>query len=173
MKYILMVLMGFAWAIGGEKYFGRWRRGVLISIVSVLIGLVIGVPWWGLLILASMFYIYQALFYDMGIKLIWPDPNTQQERNKILGWLILFCNGLICGLYPMAIQLFQCKWIMAGVALIGSGLGFCLISWLSNGLKWGWNGCTRIGDVKVWCPKDTWWWACWLYGIILGAVSII
>lgn len=163
MKILLVLLMGFAWSIGGEKYFGRWRRGVLVSIVSIGIGIVSGIPYWALGALIPMFYIYQALFYDMGIRMIW--PGAGDKKNVLLGLLILFANGVICGAFPAVIK-------QSVVLVIFSGFAFIFICWLSNSLKWGWNGCYRISEVKVWCPQDTWWWACWIYGIILGALSI-
>ena len=172
MKLILISLMGFAWAIGGEKYFGKWKRGILVSAVSIAIGVYLSLPWYALVTLGAMFYLYQLLFYDMGIKMIWPAPYTAQNRDKLLGWLILIANGLICGLFPMTIRLFQAQWVRSGIDLILAAIGFCLICILSNGLKWSWNGCLRVKEVKIWCPADSWWWACWIYGLILGAVSI-
>ena len=170
---VLTLLMGFAWAIGGEHLFGKWKRGVLVSLVSVGIGLVVGVPWWGLLAVAGMFYLYQALFYDMAIQMVWTPQSPWYT--KLAGWFLLFVNGLMCGLLPLVLWVSQGLWLKGVIAAVISGIGFMFICWLSNGLKWGWNGCYRInvgtGQISYWCPKDTWWWACWLYGIILGVVS--
>ena len=173
MLILLTILTGFAWAIGGEHFFGKWRRGVLVSLCMVGIGLVVGIPWWALIGLAGMFYLYQALFYDMGIQLVWTPGSPLLDR--VMGWMILAVNGLICGLMPLLIWYSQGEWVKGTIAISLSAIGFPFICWLSNGLHWGWNGCKRLWfgseSVKWWCPADTWWWACFLYGIILGAVS--
>jgi hypothetical protein len=162
---IFAILMAFAWAIGGEKYFGKWRRGVLVAILSVLLGIYLQLAWYWILILAGMFYLYQALFYDDAIKLIWEDHNP-------MGWPILFINGAICGLYPAVIWAARGHWLYGWYHAMAAGAAFCFICWLSNGLKWSWNGCKRIYGVGWWCPADAWWWACWIYGLILGVLSI-
>jgi len=167
---IFAILMAFAWAIGGEKYFGSWRRGVLISLVSLGIGLCMNIPIWANGALVAMFYIYQALFYDDGIKLIWEPGHS--VKDKVIGWMILFINGAICGAYPFIIWGSQGLWIKGLIYVVISGLAFCFICWLSNGLKWCWNGCKRVKEVGIWCPADAWWWACWIYGAILGVLSI-
>jgi hypothetical protein len=165
---ILAIFMAFAWAIGGEKYFGKWRRGVLVAALSVVIGFAMQITWWGIGLLAAMFYIYQLLFYDDGIKAIWGDANLREW----VGWAILLINGWICGLYPFVIWGSQGDWMKGLLCMSISGFAFCFICWLSNGLKWSWNGCYRIKEVGIWCPGDAWWWACWIYGLILGGLSI-
>ena len=125
MMLLLVILMGFAWAIGGEHGFGKWRRGVLISLVSVLMGIVLGISWWALFMLGCMFYLYQALFYDICIQLVWGTGRSWIE--KVLGWLGLLGNGMICGLFPMVINFSQGKFISGTVALVLSGIGFAFI----------------------------------------------
>lgn len=163
---LLAILMAFAWAIGGEKYFGKWRRGVLVAAVSVVMGIGMHLPLLWLIALAAMFYLYQLLSYDKAIGMIWDNHNPA-------GWVILFLNGAICGAYPALINGARGDWVGALFSVVAAGVGFCLACWLSNGLKWSWNGCYRVKDVGVWCPGDAWWWACWIYGLILGALSII
>lgn len=174
MKYLILIpaiLAAFAWSIGGEKYFGKARRSMLLVPVFCLKALALGAPWWTYVAIIANFYTYQALFYDMAIKMIYPDGGGDPGAwSKILGWILNFVNGLIAGVFPFVLYLSMGKIWHSLIALVVSGLGWCFAVWLSNSMKMKWNGCTRIAEVKVWCPADSWWWACWVFGLIIGAI---
>lgn len=171
---ILCILTGFAWAIGGEKYFGKWRRGMLVAIPFAIKGILMGAHWWYYPVLLFLAWAsYQALFYDECIKLIWKDPNTPDTTvwQRVLGWGGLAVNGLISGFIPLALY-FQAGFFPKGLIAVGILMvAFPFICWLSNGLKFKFNSiCVVYCGVKLWCPEDTWWLACWIFGLILGVV---
>ena len=93
---VFLILMSFCWGLGGEPWFGKWKRGALLIAPMTLIGL--GTLSWIQLILqaALLPLLYQI---TMPSKLaqgnIWGDkPN----KNPVLGWTLIALNGAIFGL---------------------------------------------------------------------------
>lgn len=97
----LCVTMFLAWAIGGEKYFGKYRRGMLLAIPLTIAAIVFKTHW-ALIVaqFAVLYGIYQALRYDEGINMVYGDGN-----NKLLGWTIIYANGALIGLTPICLLL--------------------------------------------------------------------
>jgi len=161
---MLALLCGFAWAIGGEKYFGKWRRGILVAIPFLIAG--IGLPWWYHIgILALIWPIYQALFYDECIKLIWPDSGEELHPETESGISGLLVNGFLVSLMP-ALYCFATSKSLSFVLL--GVIWFPFICWLSNRWHIKLPGIIKIGGVKIWGGQDSWWLSCFLYGIIVG-----
>ena len=172
MTILLAMMTAFAWAIGGEKYFGKWRRGMLVAIPFAIKGALSGVAWWYYPALAVLAWAtYQALFYDERIKMIWPDPNVAPRTTwqKVLGWLGLFTNGALASAIPCFYWACVKNFLRIPMALMVCGLGFMFICWLSNEKKFKFNSyCVVYDGVKLWCPEDCWWLACWIFGWIVG-----
>lgn len=169
LTFLISLLHGFAWAIGGEKHFGKWRRGILVSIPCFLMGLVVKSHWWYYLsILAAFWPVFQSLFYDIAIKMIYPDTGTTSVWSKILGWTLNFVNGFIVGTMPALLFYSNMIWINGLVCQALCGLFFCWAVFQSNSLKLQFDIDIRIGEVKIFCLKDTWWFACWVFGILSG-----
>ena len=117
--------MFFAWAIGGEPHFGKWRRGILIAIpMSILFiskGLYIWLfPLWGVL-----YGVYQALFYDLGISMYY-------DQRKWLGMPILAFNGLLIAIPNCVYYIVLGSWPRSIWASIVCALWFVFIVTLSN-----------------------------------------
>jgi len=171
MGIILAILMGFAWAIGGEHGFGKWKRGLLVGLVTAVFALLGGYPWYFYLFLVFLSWgIYQALFYDECIQMVWAGTDIIEQA---MGFFGLFLNGLLCGAIPAWYYWVGhgFSWLpMLGI-LVLSGVGFIGAAISSNCFEWSWGPCKKIGLVKVWCPADSWWWACWLYGLLLGVIT--
>lgn len=172
---VALLLGGFAWAIGGEPHFGKWRRGMLLLIPFYIMGVLNHLHWsYYITMLVLSPLLYQMLFYGMCTD----DGISQPELwKKILGWIGLFLNGVICGFGVVAFYIF--KYIAIGIApvlniaaLVLAGLYFVLISLMSN--RWHIIGpfCFKIGDVKIFCLADSWWLACFVYGILLMSLTI-
>jgi len=171
MIMLLGILSAFCWAIGGEKYFGKWRRSALMVLPFCLKAWTFGAEWWTYVAIVANFYTYQAFFYDDCIKMIYPDPNAKKRTTlqKVLGWLGCFANGMIAAVFPLVLYASMGYVAHGLVTLLIGGLGFCLAVWLSNGLKFTLPlGDIRIGEVKIWCPQDSWWLACFILGLIIG-----
>lgn len=167
---VFSFMMAFAWAIGGEKYFGKWKRGMLVATVTTLYCMCSGI-WWEVipLIFVLGWALYQALFYDDCIQMIW--DGSQPWWRKLLGYCGLFVNGWLCGLIPAVVAAAQGDWWWAAVVPLVTGVAFIEICYMSNALKYHFNGCYKIGEVKIWCPGDSWWYACWVFGLVLGLVT--
>ena len=99
-----LISMFFAWAIGGEEGFGKWKRGVLLSIPMFILALTT-LPWYMVILQFGVLWaVYQALFYDDGIKLVYTDEGDTKLK-KILGWVIIIVNGLFVSLSALAFML--------------------------------------------------------------------
>lgn len=171
LKVGLVVVGGLGWSLGGEKYFGRWRRGAVLLLQPVVLGLVYGFPWWafGFMFLAS-YFAYQMLSYDRAIYYIYDKPVS--APGAVFWNIVLFGNGLLCGIVPsMYLRYrFGVSDLRTTIVLLYMGLGFPFICWLSNRLKISIPICIRHKEVKVFCPADSWWFACWIYGIMLAVL---
>lgn len=166
------LMCAFAWAIGGEKYFGKWRRGVLVAIPFLLKGTFTGQPWAFFVGLPILAYVcYQGLFYDICIKMIWPNQGTTPPVEKAAGWTGLFINGVMAGAMSSFFYLCDGKFLRAGMVLGLCGIAFMVACWLSNEVKFKIKSyCVVVYGVKIWCPEDSWWLACWLFGLTLGVL---
>ena len=125
MGLVIILLYGFAWAIGGEKYFGKWRRGILVFVPILIHGLINNFVWYYYLIQALACYlIYQALFYDRCIKLIWPDSGTPLPWMVWVGRVGLILNGMLCGINIFILQYKYMGILSAFLLTIWSGFMF-------------------------------------------------
>lgn len=170
---ILFVLwLAFAWPIGGEKYFGRSRRGWLLLPAIIVHGLVSGMPWYYYVAQAGLAWgIYQALFYDDCIKMIWPDSGDWASVpwwGKGIGWAGLTLNGLLISAQPVLFWVLRGKCLHAGLVALALMVAFPLACVMSNDWKASFPYCERMGGVKILCPADSWWLACMFVGFVLG-----
>ena len=164
MNLLIILLCGFAFAIGGEKYFGKWRRGVLIFIPVAIHGLIHNMVWHYFLIQAILSYaIYQGLFYDICIKFIYPQPHEPQC--VWLGRLGCIVNGMMVGLHPAVYQWYQGSISNALLFPLWLGFAFLFCVWLSNSMKISLPICIKLGEVKVFCLQDSWWFVCFIFGL--------
>ena len=122
---IFIAAMALCFAVGGEYRFGKGKRGLLLAIPLTLYGLKV-ISWLGLAIQAGILYaIYQCLFYDDGIELVY-------EKHDKKGWLIIGLNGAMIGLTccMFGVATGRLASIFAGVA--AGILGFVGVVRLSN-----------------------------------------
>jgi len=159
---LFVICMFFGWAIGGESPFGKGKRGLLLSIPMVLFFLT-SIPWVYLMLTPLFLYIiYQMLFYDMGIEMVY-------DQHKWYGWFIIGLNGAIIGLTPIMLAAATANYIGLASSVIAGILGFCGVVWLSNSPK-----TKSIRDWMSihlpWKFKDAWFVCEGLMGAILGVV---
>jgi len=172
--FIVPILNAFAWAIGGEKYFGKWKRGVLCAIPAVIAGLIVhaSIVYYALIIMSI--WLFQMLFYDKCIKLVWPDSgNNPPLISRLVGICGLFFNGVVGGIMPI---LFQARNISHTNSLITTaicGFGFVYVCYQSNVLKLSYPICVSLEEVKIFCLKDTWWFACFVFGLLSGLCYLL
>lgn len=154
----MILTFGFAWAMGGEKHFGKWRRGALVLIPIVIHGIFAHMSrTYFACQFAAAYLIYQALFYDMCIQAVYDPPSPPHQQ--MAGLVGLFINGLFVSVQPIVYLIFTDQMgFITEVALI-CGLGFLLIAWLSN--RW------KI-TIPFWKFRDSWFLSCFIYGMILG-----
>lgn len=125
----LCITMVLAWSIGGEKYFGKYRRGMLLAIPMTIAAIVFKTHWYLILAQFAVLYaIYQALRYDEGINMVYGDGN-----NKLLGWTIIYANGALIGLTPICLLL-TTKFAIAKIifSILVSSQAFAFAVKLSN-----------------------------------------
>ena len=172
--------MFLGWSVGGEYLFGKGKRGLLLAIPLTLYG--IGVlPWWVLAAqVGALYLIYQALFYDIGIGMVY-------ENHDKLGWLVIGLNGAIIGLTTIAFSyaLWSLPILLSGLA--AGILGFIFAVVLSNSDK-----CTGFRAwLKLHGPqylpyrddagrrgyyinfKDAWWVCEGITGMILAITLVV
>jgi len=171
---MLIIAMFLAWAIGGEYRFGKGKRGLLLAIPLTIYGIGI-IPWWALVAQVGFLYcIYQALFYDLGIGMVYDNHDKR-------GWFIIAFNGALIGLTGV--------WSVTGIipgVVIGI-LGFIGVVRLANdawALPWR-KWLTKVGPQFL--PytddqghpgyyinfKDAWWVSEGLMGLILGTALML
>jgi hypothetical protein len=125
---LFVVAMFLGWAVGGEPGFGKGKRGLLLSVPMILFFLT-SIPWSYLMLTPLFLYIiYQLLFYDMGISLVYDD-------NKWYGWLIIGLNGAIIGLTPIMLAAATANYIGIASSIVAGILGFCGVVFLANSPK--------------------------------------
>lgn len=174
--WIIPVLNGFAWSIGGEHYFGRWRRGVLVAIPSLLAGILgHSTLWYYVAVLALFYPVYQMIRYDDAIQWCWPEGSEPNKWYlKVAGWCWLAVNGVLAGLMPFAYFMLKGFYVKAGITGLICAGGFCFICWLSNGLKFKPRlGTIKWGLVQIWGGDDPWWVACFIFGLIRGGCYLL
>lgn len=130
---IFIILMFFAWAIGGEEGFGKWKRGILLSFPMTLLALTT-LPWYMVILQFGVLWaVYQALFYDDGIKLVYTDEGDTKLK-KILGWVIIVANGFIVSLSALAFMF--CAGVFKSIlAMIVTTLVFVGAVIISNDMR--------------------------------------
>jgi len=166
---IMIIYMAFAWAIGGEKYFGKYKRGFLLLPGFLAFGIALHAPWYYYPVqIAITWPIYQVLFYDPCINAAYGVGTPLLL--KIAGQLGIWFNGVLCGLQVALLCLSLNYSVMAIALPIVAGLGFVLICYISNVLKWFIPICWKPYGVGIFCPADGWWLACFTYGGILGVL---
>lgn len=156
MNILFVVLMAFAWAIGGEKHFGKWRRGALLSVPLFLFCYTHHLT--SAHYMATVIYCYaayQLLFYDSAIQMM-VTPGF-----VAFGGVGLMINGAIIGALPVAFTGSITPALINAVSML-------IFALLSNICKWRFPGDVRLGDVKIWCPADSWWLSELCIGAVLG-----
>ena len=128
MNVLFLALMAFCWGLGGEPYFGMWRRGALLIIPMTLIG-------WGNMPLlwlvaqaAGLIGLYQI---TMPSKLaqgnIW---GSKVPKYPLIGWSMIALNGAIFGCTSLFLG--YNKLVLLLVPAIAA---WCGIMYLSNSPK--------------------------------------
>ena len=167
---VISILCGFAWAIGGEQGFGKWKRSLLVALVFALKGLLVGIHPLYYIALIPLAYSYQLLFYDRAIKLIYPDLGKTDWIDKAFGWSLVALNGMIAAVFPYIYYSFRGDVYTALTSLCVGGLGFCAVVFLANTVKLKFPYCYRWKGIKLLCPEDSWWLSSFLFGILLGVI---
>ena len=184
MKYLalslLPIAMFLAWGIGGEYRFGKGKRGLLLAIPLTIVGWFY-IVWWGLALQVGILYIiYQCLFYDDGIAMVY-------EKHDPLGWLVIGLNGAMIGLTGVMFGVAGKSYstILMGV-LVGI-IGFVLVVKLSNEPKFSAWRFWLNQNGKQYLPyiddkgnkgfyingKDAWWVSEAIMGGILGIALVM
>ena len=170
---LLVILCGFAWAWGGEKYFGKWRRGVLVAIPFIIAGLLKGFGWMYFVGITILIWpVYQCLFYGACIHLIWPSSGEELHPDTEFGIMGLMVNGLMISTMPILYCIYEGNMYKAIVMSVICIVGFPFVCWLSNRCKFSFPGDIRIWEVKIYCPSDAWWLAELCVGGCLGICFI-
>jgi len=175
---LFLIAMFFAWAIGGEKYFGKWRRGALVAIPMTTVTLLSpGGIIWAILGLPLLWAIYQSLKYDEGIEMVFVKKNWR-------GWIIIGANGFIIGLTPISLAFATSNIVLAAVGILAGILGFASIVLLSNNKVYS-SAAWRMWLVKNMPTKrvylkyitidlqNAWYVSSGIMGAILGLVVIL
>jgi len=172
---LLIVAMFLCWAVGGEYRFGKGKRGLLLAIPLTLFG--IGkIPWIGLAVQPLILWgIYQCLFYDKGIELVYEKKDKQ-------GWMIIGLNGAMIGLTGYVFDL-----AAVTIGVLAGVLGFIGVVRLSNDDKFkSWRTwLTKVGPQAI--PytddkgnkgyyinfKDAWWVSEGIMGAIVAIALLV
>lgn len=177
---IFIVAMALLWAVGGEYRFGKGKRGLLLAIPMTALGF-FHITWIGLAIQAGILYlIYQFLFYDDGIALVY-------DKKDPKGWLIIKLNGAMIGLTG-------CMFGIAGhspttivIGVLAGILGLEAVVKLSNEPQFSAWRAWLSKNGPQYLPykddkgipghyinfKDAWWVSSALMGAILGIVLVL
>lgn len=158
-------MMFFAWAIGGEKYFGKWRRGALLAIPMTVIGLFV-LPWHLHVIqIVALWAVYQGISYDWGIRAVY-------EKNLPLkGWPIIVLNGALIGLSAIAFMMARGSIVRAIIAEVLIIVGFMVVVILANDARFksyrDW--LNKYMPAVTWLNfKDAWYVSSGIMGAIIG-----
>lgn len=176
MSIVFIIAMFFAWAIGGEYRFGKGRRGFLLAVPMTLYGLGIVSPLFLALQVGVLYAIYQVLFYDDGIKLVY-------EKKDNRGWIVIFANGAMIGLTGCVFGIAENSIAIIGMGVIAGILGFIQAVELSNDFKYSAWRIWLVKNGPQYLPykddhgrtgyyinfKDAWWVSEGLVGLVLGA----
>lgn len=166
---LFLVTMFFAWAIGGEQYFGKWKRGALLAIPMSIIAL-FTLPYYLIAIqIVVLWAVYQALFYDDGIKAVYG------ENKPLKGWGIIGINGALIGLTAICFMIHSNSIAKVIIAELGAILGFSGVVLLANDNK--------FINYRIWLNtympirpyfnfRDAWYVSSGLMGIILGVIIL-
>jgi len=124
-----LVLMAFCWGLGGEAWFGKWKRGALLAVPMTLIGL--GTLSWLQLILQAILLLplYQIM---MPSKLAQNNVWGDKPNKPILGWTMIALNGAIYGLTSLFLiqNALGLLWI-----ILPAVLAWCGIMYIANSPK--------------------------------------
>jgi hypothetical protein len=167
--------MFFAWAIGGEKYFGRYRRGMLLAIPMTIAAIVFKTHWTLIIAQFAVLYaVYQSLRYDEGINMIYKETGNYKWA---MGWGIVAANGAIIGLTPICMLIMTKAGMMKIIfSILASTLAFCFAVMLSND--------EQFKDYRDWLNKhmpnipwlnfkDSWYVSEGLVGVVLAVIVTI
>lgn len=177
--YILfLVAMFFAWAIGGEQYFGKCRRGFLLAIPMTILGL-LTLPWYLLIVQIGVLWgVYQSLKYDPGINLVYSQGGNY---GWAMGWGIIVVNGAVIGLTALCFMIDRRSIFLAILAEIGAILGFVAAVMLSNEDRFksyrDWLS-THMPPHKVYLKyislnfQDAWYVSEGIVGLIIGVIIL-
>ena len=157
----MILWLGLAFAIGGEKYFGKWKRGMLVYPAVAFIGW--GLHWTYFPVQLLMTYIiYQSLRYDECIDMIYG------TKGNWLANIGLAVNGAFIGLHPMVYYFYKQEYALGIQAVLFMAIAFPICVWIGNVYDFKIPVCKRVFGVGWFCPKDMWWLVSFLTGIMLG-----
>lgn len=184
MKYVAMVLapilMFFLWGIGGEYRFGKGLRGLLLAIPLTLLGWFYMV-WWALLLqIGTLYLIYQCLFYDDGIRMVY-------DEHKPEGWAIIGLNGAMIGLTCCWFGIATSSLTTIVMGVLTGILGFIQVVLLSNAFVFSQWRVWLNANGKQYLPytddqghqgyyinfKDAWWVSEAIMGGLLGISLVV
>lgn len=124
--FLFLVAMFFAWAIGGEQYFGMCRRGFLLAIPMTILGL-FTLPWYLLIVqIGVLWAVYQAISYDWGIDAVY------SKNMPLKGWPIIGLNGAVIGLSAACFMWDKGSILLAILTEIWVTVGFVVAVILCN-----------------------------------------
>jgi len=117
---IFVIACFFAWAIGGEKHFGHWRRGALLLIPYGIYALSKELPLFIILLQVPIFWaIYQALGYDEAIDLIFEPQEPKKWQRQARGWIFLALWGALIGITNFAFFATRSWDMVIGAVILG------------------------------------------------------
>jgi hypothetical protein len=176
-NFCFILLVGLAWAIGGEKHFGKGRRGLLLSIPLCLYTLtnytylrifnIISFISCLVYQIIILYVLYQIIYYAKGINIVY-----KQKRN--IGWLSILTNGFIIGFTPLII--FGDITIKTFLAIASIALFFCFAVMLSNDEKFNsYRNFLKINmiDEPYLRFKDAWYVSEFLIGAFIALIILI
>lgn len=145
----LACLMFMAWAMGGEEGFGKWRRGLLLSLPMSLYGLMAHMPWYLYPIqIIGLCGLYQCLFYGKAISRVYDDHDPR-------GWWLIGLNGLLIGLTPLVLAFARHSISMLPTSIIICTLGFMGVVRFANDPKFKSDRDWMAANLP-WKFKDAW-----------------
>jgi len=171
---LFIVACFFAWAIGGEKHFGHWRRGMLLLVPYVLYAFHCGLPLFIILLQIPIFWaIYQALGYD-GIELVYEEQNPKKWQRQLRGWVMIALSGALISITNFAFFASR-SWDMVIGAVILGIIAFIIPVILSNASFFkGYRDMLNkyMPSLPYLRFKDAWYVSEGLIGAGIGAIAV-
>lgn len=164
----------FAWAIGGEKGFGHWKRGALLLIPYLFYSIYCDLAWILVILQIPVFWaIYQALGYD-GIELVFEAQDPKKWQRQLRGWVMIALSGALIATTNFAFFVTKTWDMVAGSIILGI-VAFIIPVLLSNAAFF-----KGYRDMLVkYAPsypylnfKDAWYVSEGLIGAGIGAIAV-